>query len=132
MAQSFNQVTLVGRLTKDPEMKKTSTDKVVCPFSLAVNKLYKEDTNFFDCESWNKTAEYVGKYLKKGDLVIISGRLDQQVWEKDGQKRSTIRIICENVQSLTTKKNREESDSGISEEQEITENQQIDLSEVPF
>ena len=129
MAQSYNSVTLMGRLTKDPEVKQTTTGKNVCPFTIAVDKGYgQEGTNFFDCESWNKTAEFVGQYLKKGDLVLVDGRLDQQTWEKDGQKRSTIRVVVNTVQSLSSKKEKAET-------QETTEapvQEEINLSDIPF
>lgn len=131
MAQSYNHITLVGRLTKDPELKQTGNDKTVCPFSIAVDKNDKsEDANFFDCVAWNKTAEFMSKYLKKGTLVLVDGRLDQQVWEKDGQKRYAIRVIVNTLQSLSSKS---ESAEPTPTEKEVDDMNPDDLyQEVPF
>lgn len=100
---NINKTIQIGRLTADPEMKFTPSGKGVCSFSLAVSKFKKDETNFFNIVAWDKTAEYVTTYLKKGSLVAIEGRLDLRTWEKDGAKRSTVEIIAEKIQGLEKK-----------------------------
>lgn len=132
MAQSYNLVTIVGRLTKDPEQRQTSTGKNVCSFSLAVDKRGKDaGTNFFDCEAWGTTAEFISKYVKKGALLLVSGRLDQQCWEKDGQRRYAIRVVADEAVSLGGNKTPQDS---VPTPQELShiEEQQVNLNNIPF
>lgn len=117
---SFNATQQVGRLTADPEPKTTTTGKNIVNFTLAVDKNKGEETNFFDCVAWEKTAEYLSKYAKKGTLLLVSGRLDQQTWEKDGTKKSKIIIIADQTQIL----------SSVSQPKAETDN--LDISEIPF
>ena len=100
---NINKVVVIGRLTADPEIKFTPSGKGVCSFSLAVSKFKKDETSFFNVVAWDKTAEYVSTYLKKGNLIAVEGRLDQRTWEKDGAKRSTVEIIAEKIQGLEKK-----------------------------
>lgn len=106
MSEDINSVVVVGRLTRDAEMKYTSGGTAICKFSVANNKTVKkgdqwsEEANFFDVVLWGKRGEAIAKYLGKGKQVAISGELDQQRWEKDGQKRSRIEIKAHNVQLL--------------------------------
>lgn len=132
MAQSYNSTTLIGRLTKDPELKATPTGKKVVSFSLAVDKGYgQEGTNFFDCEAWNQTAEFVAKYMKKGDLTLVDGKLDQQTWKtKEGQNRSAVRVVALSVQSLASNKKEQEDKVPTQEEEQVIET--IDPSQIPF
>ena len=99
----INTVVVLGNLTKDPEQRKTSNDKVVTSFSIAVNG-YNEHVNYFNIQAWGKTAEFVAKYLKKGSQVVVDGRLAQQVWEKDGAKHYDVVIVADNVQSTAANK----------------------------
>jgi single-strand DNA-binding protein len=92
---SVNNVNISGRLGRDPELKYTPSGKPVCSFSLAVEENFKgqdgawqEKTHWIDCELWGKPAEWMAADARKGALVVVSGRLKQQTWEKDGQKRS--------------------------------------------
>ena len=96
MAANTNVVTLRGRLTRDPEAKQVG-DKTVVAFSLAVNG-YGEKVSFLDVEAWGKTAEVVEAYAGKGKLVTVTGRLEQQRWEKDGQKRSRVIVVARDVE----------------------------------
>ena len=129
MSQSFNNVILVGRLTKDPELKTTNSGKNVCSFTLAVDKGFgREGTNFIDCDSWNKTAEYVSRYQSKGSLLLVRGRLDQQTWEKDGQKRSRLSVVADEVQSLGSLKEAEPAPTNPTDD----DLNNISLSEIPF
>lgn len=98
---SINTCTVAGRLVADPIERKT--DKyTLAKFTLAVDRNYgkEKQTDFLDCDAWQKTAEYVLKYLKKGSPVAVSGRLQQDTWEKDGKKQSKIFIVADKVESF--------------------------------
>ena len=97
-----NRVVLIGRLTRDPEIRTTTTGAKVAEFSLAVDKRNKDEgANFFRIKAWGNQAEYVSNYLTKGRLVAIDGRLDWRKWQdKEGQNRETIEIVAESVQGL--------------------------------
>jgi single-strand DNA-binding protein len=102
----INRVVLVGRLTRDPELRTTTTGKSVCDFSIAVGKKIKPtdgspDADFFRVNCWEKTAEFVSNYLHKGRLVAVDGRLQARKFtDKDGNNREMVEIVAENVQSL--------------------------------
>ena len=102
----INRVVLVGRLTRDPELRTTTTGKSVCDFSIAVNKRIKPqdgspDADFFRVNAWGQTAEYVSNYLHKGRLVAVDGRLQQRNYTaNDGSKREVVEIVADNVQGL--------------------------------
>ncbi|HZH97626.1 MAG TPA: single-stranded DNA-binding protein [Fimbriimonadaceae bacterium] len=101
-----NRVVLIGRLTRDPELRTTTTGKSVVEFSIAVNKRMKPqdgspDADFFRVKAWGATAEYVSNYLTKGRLVAVDGRLEQRRYTaNDGQNREVIEVVAENVQGL--------------------------------
>lgn len=105
---NLNKVMLIGNLTRDPDLKFTAGNQAVCELGLAVNRRYKtkdgeerEDTTFVDCEAWGKQAEVLKQYLTKGRPLFIEGRLKLDQWEdKDGQKRSKMRVVIENFQFL--------------------------------
>ena len=97
MAQDMNSVVLVGRLVRDAEINSTSSGKTVVKFSIAVGG-YKDKTSFIDCESWN--AEKIQSYLVKGKMVCVKGELEQQSWEKDGQKRSKVIVKVDRLQFI--------------------------------
>ena len=89
---NFNQVILIGRLVRDPELKYTPNGLPVCNFTLAVND--KDKSYFFECEAWRKVAELIAGYLKKGSKVLICGKLTSDVWSNNsGEKRKTVRIV---------------------------------------
>ena len=103
----LNSVALTGRLTADPELKEFGEGKQVANFSLAVNEYKKEGgdaVSFIPVTVWNKQAEVAKNFLNKGSQVAIKGRFQQQRWEKDGQKRSKIQVICESLTLLGSKK----------------------------
>lgn len=100
----LNRVTLIGRLTRNPESRTTATGKSVCTFGIAVNRRTKQedgDADFFTVSCWNQTADYVSNYLTKGTLVAVDGRLS---WRKyvtsDGQNREVIEVVADSVQGL--------------------------------
>lgn len=106
MANDLNKVTLIGRLTRDPEFK-TVNSTSLANFSLANGRVYvvngekREETHFFDCEVWGKLAEIVRDYAKKGKQIAIEGRLQQSTWDTpEGKKASKIKIRVENIQLL--------------------------------
>ena len=96
MSLNLNTVTLAGNLCRDPELKHTTSGKAVVQFTVAVND--RDDATFVDCEAWEKTAENVAEYLHKGDGVGVEGRLKMDRWEKDGQKRSKLKVVAFRVQ----------------------------------
>ena len=99
----MNKVLLTGRLGRDPEVKYTKSDKAVSSFSLASDEYYggESHTEWHRVVCWEKTAEFVGKYLKKGSLVEVEGRLQTREWEdNNGNKRQTTEIVASVVKSL--------------------------------
>lgn len=103
---SFNRVILVGNLTRDPELRYIPSGTAVSEIGLAVNDRVKkgdqwvDETTFVDVTMWGRTAEVANEYLSKGAPVLIEGRLKLDSWEKDGQKRSKLRVVCEKMQML--------------------------------
>lgn len=100
---------MVGRLTRDPELKSTNNGKYYCRFSLASNRYdfgKKQDVaGFFDCVAWSKQAETISKYCSAGNRIGISGRLAWSSWQdSEGKKRSKVEIVVDNFQFLETKK----------------------------
>jgi single-strand DNA-binding protein len=102
----INHVTLIGRLTRDAELKYTSSGQAVCKFSVAVNRRKKQgeqwvdEPNFFDIVLWGRQGESLNQYLLKGKQVGIDGELRQDRWEQDGQNRSRVEIVANNLQLL--------------------------------
>jgi single-strand DNA-binding protein len=102
----YSKVILIGRLTKDPELRYTPKGTPVASFSLAVNYRYKqsdemkEETTFIDIVVFGKLAEFSGQYLNKGSAVIVDGRLQQRRWESDGQQKSKIEVVAQSVNFL--------------------------------
>ncbi|HOC30319.1 MAG TPA: single-stranded DNA-binding protein [Treponemataceae bacterium] len=101
-----NHVILIGRLTRDAELKYTSGGMAVCKFAIAVNKRRKqgdqwvEEANFFDIVLWGRAGETLNQYLVKGKQIAVEGELHQNRWEQDGQTRTKIEIYANNVQLL--------------------------------
>jgi single-strand DNA-binding protein len=108
---SFNRVILIGNLVRDIEIRHTTNAKLaVCQNAIAVNDRRKnaagewvDETSFVDLTFFGRTAELVGQYLTKGSPVFVEGKLKQDTWEKDGQKRSKLYVIVERMQFLTGK-----------------------------
>ncbi len=111
MANDINRVILVGRLTRDPELRSTNTGKYLCRFSLASNRTIfqkdaenREEVGFFDCVAWGKLAEVISKYAQKGRRVAVDGSLRFSTWEnQEGKKQSKVEIYAENFQFLDSK-----------------------------
>ena len=102
----INHVVLVGRLTRDAELKFTAGGQAVCKFSVAINRRKKQgdqwidEPNFFDIVLWGRQGETLNQYLVKGKQVGIDGELRQDRWEQDGQNRSRVEIVANNIQLL--------------------------------
>ncbi|MGH7240957.1 MAG: single-stranded DNA-binding protein [Candidatus Saccharimonadales bacterium] len=110
MARSLNQVTLMGNLTRDPELRQTPTGQNVTSFSLALNRSYKdasgewqEATDYIDIVAWGPLAERVSQYLTKGRRCLVQGRLQSRSWEQDGQKRSKVEVLANDVTFLDSR-----------------------------
>src|SRR4028118_1545942 len=107
---SFNRVVLIGRLTRDPELRYTSGGLAITKFSVAVDRRFKNQqgervTDFFDCSAFRQTAEFVANYVTKGRLVCVDGRIEMnQSTGQDGQKRYYTNIICDTVETLDTQR----------------------------
>lgn len=99
----LNRIVLMGRLTRDPELRKTQSDTPVCSFSLAVDRDYKKDgekkeTDFIDIVAWRATAEFVSKFFTKGRMAVVEGRLQIRDWtDKEGGKRRSAEVVADNV-----------------------------------
>ena len=92
----MNQVLLIGRLTKDPELKYSQSGTAFCRRSIAVTKEFnRNETDFFDCVAWNKTAEIIAEYMRKGKKIAIQGRLETGGYEKEGRNIKTYSIIVD-------------------------------------
>lgn len=106
----LNDVVIMGRLARDPELRRTQNGTSVASFTLAVDRDYKPDggereCDFFDCVAWRGTGEFVSKYFSKGRMAIVSGRLQTRSWtDKDGGKRKSVEIVADNVYFGDSKK----------------------------
>ena len=114
-----NSVVLVGRLTKDPEMRYTPNGIAVTNFGLAVNRQSRREegqerqADFIDIVAWRQTAEFCGNYMKKGDLVSVEGRIQVRDWEtQDGQSRRSVEVVAFRVQALESRAQREQRQAG--------------------
>lgn len=115
MARSVNQVILMGNLTRDPELRTTPNGQSVCSFSLALNRSYKdtsgewqEATDYIDVTAWGPLGERVSQYLTKGRRCLVQGRLQSRSWEQDGQKRSKVEVLANDVTFLDSRGGGEE------------------------
>ena len=100
----LNHITIMGRLTRDPELRRTGSGVAVTSFALAVDRDFgkneqgERETDFIDCVAWRQTGEFVSKYFTKGRMAVVSGRLQIRGWtDKDGNKRRTAEVVADNV-----------------------------------
>ena len=119
----INKVILVGRITRDPEVKMINAETAVCNFSLACNRPYtrengEKETDFINCVVWRKQAENMGKYVKKGQLLGVEGRIQVRTYEQDGQKRYQTEVFCDSVTFLESANQNTESNYNNSSETE--------------
>lgn len=115
----LNKAILMGRLTADPELKRTQSNTAVTSFSLAVNRSFskqgaEKETDFIDVVAWSSTAEFVTKWFKKGQLVAVCGRIQTRTWEdKQGNKRKSTEVIAEEVHFAEAKKDSGPRDNAL-------------------
>lgn len=107
----LNHITIMGRLTRDPELRRTGTGIAVASFSLAVDRDYpnkdtgERETDFINCIAWRQTGEFVSKYFTKGSMMVVSGRLQMRKWvDNSGNNRITYEVVAENVYFGESKK----------------------------
>ena len=100
----LNHIIIMGRLTRDPELRRTGSGTAVASFTIAVDRDFspkdggERETDFIDCVAWRQTGEFVSKYFQKGRMAVVSGRLQIRSWtDKDGNKRRTAEVIADNV-----------------------------------
>lgn len=100
----LNHITIMGRLTRDPELRYTQSQTPVASFSLAVDRDYgsrdggEKQTDFIDCVAWRQTAEFVSKYFQKGSMAVVSGRLQIRDWtDREGGKRRSAEVVVDNI-----------------------------------
>ena len=99
----LNHIVIMGRLTRDPELRRTGTGTAVASFTVAVDRDFggreggEKETDFIDCVAWRQTGEFVSKYFTKGRMIVVSGRLQVRSWtDKDGNKRRTAEVVADN------------------------------------
>lgn len=105
---NLNKVILIGRLTRDPETRTVGSGNAVVSFGLAVNRTYTrrdsgervEETTFVDVEAWGRTGETIARYMNKGRQLLVEGRLKFDQWEKNGERRSKLSVVCETFQFM--------------------------------
>ena len=100
----LNHITIMGRLTRDPELRRTGSGVAVTSFTVAVDRDFsgrdggEKETDFIDCVAWRQTGEFVSKYFTKGSMIVVAGRLQIRSWnDKDGNKRRTAEVVADNV-----------------------------------
>ena len=132
----LNKIILMGRLTRDPELRRTRSGTAVTSFSLAVDRDYKpqdgeRETDFIDIVAWRSTAEFVSKYFTKGRMAVVEGRLQVRDWtDKDGNKRSSTEVLADSVYFGDRKRSESDTPAGPSGEfQELPEEEK---GELPF
>ena len=117
----LNHIVIMGRLTRDPELRRTGSGIAVTSFSLAVDRDFgskdggERETDFIDCVAWRSTGEFVSKYFTKGSMAVVSGRLQIRSWtDKDGNKRRTAEVVADNVYFGDSKRDAAGDNSGYS------------------
>ena len=114
----LNHITIMGRLVRDPELRRTGSGVAVASFTVAVDRDFggrdggEKETDFIDCVAWRQTGEFVSKYFTKGRMIVVSGRLQIRSWtDKDGNKRRTAEVVADNCYFGDSKR---DGDSGSS------------------
>ena len=113
----LNHITIQGRLTRDPELRRTGSGVAVASFTVAVDRDFatngEKETDFIDCVAWKQTGEFVSKYFAKGRMIVVSGRLQiRNRNDKDGNKRRTAEVVAENVYFGDSKSDNQNQNSG--------------------
>ena len=114
----LNHIVIMGRLTRDPELRRTGSGIAVASFTVAVDRDFsgkdsEKETDFLDCVAWRQTGEFVSKHFRKGSMIVVSGRLQVRSWiDKDGGKRRAAEIVADNCYFGDSKKSEETAPSG--------------------
>ena len=118
----LNHITIMGRLTRDPELRRTGSGIAVASFTVAVDRDFggrdggEKETDFIDCVAWRQTGEFVSKYFTKGRMIVVSGRLQIRSWtDKEGNKRRTAEVVADNCYFGDSKRSDSSGDSGSSQ-----------------
>ena len=154
--RGFSKAILAGNLSRDPELRVTSTGSQACSFTVAVNRAYKslstgemqDSVSFIDCTAWGKPGETIHQYMKKGSPILVSGRIEQHVWDDKttGQKRSKTEVVVDDFNFLAGNGNgmgssssygggKKKSADVVADEivaDDMPDDDQIDLDEIPF
>lgn len=126
----MNRLVLVGRLTKDPELKYTQSNKAVATFTVAVNRQFKNangetEADFINCVIWGKPAENLSRYMKKGGQVGVDGRIQTRNYQaEDGSRKYVTEVIAENVQFLESKRDNQNNGNSYQQPQNKPTSQQ--------
>ena len=141
----MNKVILVGRITKDPELRNINSGSSVVNFTIAVNRPVAQNADqnqnnadFINCVIWNKQAENLAKYVKQGSLIGVEGRIQTRSYESNGTTRYITEVLCDNVQFLETKKDGTNGTTKAEQSDNSTEDQyagkisSVDDNDLPF
>lgn len=132
----LNKINVMGRMVRDPELRRTNSGTAVASFAIACDRDFKSDNgereaDFFDCVAWRSTAEYVSKYFTKGRMAVVAGRLQTRMWtDKDGNKRKATEIVAESVYFGDSKRDGATQQSYAAPQESFAE--LPDDDEVPF
>lgn len=131
----MNKIILKGRLTANPELKTTTTAISVCDFSVAVNRRFnKEQTDFINCQAWRQTAEFISKYFKKGQEILVVGELHIDKWDKDGETRYSTRVSVDEVEFCGSKAENkpQQTDNEVASIDDFMPAADEDIDDLPF
>ena len=125
--KGFNKCTLMGNLTKDPELRTTQNGKSVASFTLAINKKWgdKETVDFIDCVAWGKSGELIAQYLSRGNALLVDGRLNKRSWEQNGETKYRTEVVVNDFNFISTEN--KAANVRVNDEEEP-----VDLSDIPF
>ena len=130
----MNSVNLMGRLTVDPELRRTANGTACCSFSIAVDRNTKEKTaDFIRVVAWRGTAEFISRYFEKGKMIALTGRLQSRSYEKDGKKNTVTEVVAEEVFFAGSKHgNSEPASDGSPAEESFVDISDADIGSIPF
>lgn len=133
----LNHTTIMGRLTRDPELRRTGSGVAVASFTVAVGRDFgnngEKETDFIDCVAWRQTGEFVSKYFTKGSMIVVSGRLQIRSWtDKDGNKRRTAEVVADNCYFGENKKDDIASSGGFQAPSQDFARLDDDDAQLPF
>lgn len=133
MGKAVNKVFLIGRLTRDVELRTTTTGKAVAGFALAVDKATGEGADFFECVAWEKTAELLQQYTGKGSKIHVEGSLQQREYEaKDGTNRRVVEVVVRDVTFLDSKSDSQAKTNTTNKDNSAGGDEPVNLDDIPF